>query len=96
MNQVNKVTLYPKGEDAPAEQVNVTEGGADEAYWRDRGYVAADELASGDELEKMTVPELEQFVANSELDVDLSDHRLKADKLAAVRDALAARDEAEG
>ena len=96
MSQVNKVTLYPGGEDAPAEQVNVTEGGADEAYWRDRGYVAADELESGDELESMTVAELERFAADAELGVDLSDHRLKADKIAAVRDALTARDEAEG
>lgn len=67
--------------------------------WRALGYVPEDEVGGAEESaggpETMTVAELEEFVESEGLDVVLSDHRLKADKVAAVEAALAAREATE-
>lgn len=91
-----KIKLYASGDLVNGhESVGVTAGGPDEAYWRSLGYVPESELPQGDNLDEMTVPELAEFVKRENLEVNLDDHRLKADKLAAVRAALAAREGAE-
>lgn len=92
-----KLKLYASGDLVNGhESVNVSAGGPDEAHWRSLGYVPESELQKGDDLDAMTVAELAEYVKREELSVNLDDHRLKADKLAAVRAALAGREGAEG
>lgn len=87
-------------------RVKTSDGGPDEALWREKGYAphppkseAATQGAAGeptgDQLEDMTVNELGEYVEANEIDVDLAAHRLKAEKVAAIRQAIEAQSEAE-
>lgn len=80
--------------------VNVSEDTEDESrnLWMELGYVPREDdseapaSASESDLDSMTIKELEAFVEAEGLEVDLPDYRLKAEKLAAVEAALAARE----
>lgn len=76
--------------------VNVSDDPEEASHqlWRERGYAPREEGGEGEagELDSMTVKELEALVESEGLDVDLSDYRLKAEKVAAVEEALAARE----
>lgn len=96
--------LYATGEQVNGHAwVNVSEDPEDASrnLWMERGYEPPEEdseapvSASEGDLDSMTIRELESFVESEGLEVDLGDHRLKAEKLAAVEEALSAREAAE-
>lgn len=72
----------------------------EDEFWKSKGYVPADEdyvdggVSAVDEeeleidLHAMTIPELNQFVKDYNLPVDLANHRLKDEKIKAIEEAI--------